>query len=218
MNHRGETLDKMERFRSIWGISESLKHAHELAETGIKDTRNQNRFRRNVERHFDMVLETPNSKLKSPKKTTCPSTLDLSKIKNQTRYVVTCCINDSGVDEEQLNAYQRFCEAHDAQLIIIPQGYLNVSAMSRTDDYAWPEQIFPYVLNERHEVDGCAIDGRAPLQATAVDPLSGMEPICRGSHTIFGHPQYPPQSQSYLYSWRQRAAFTLQATRKPRLV
>lgn len=199
------TIEKMTRLLDVWPESESLPDAHLRAETNISDIRHQNRLRRRTELHFGVDLPPHNEKLSTFKNKTCPSSLDTEFAKNYTKFVVTSATNNTETDLEQLATYEKFCEEHEAQLIIIPQCYRNVSAMHSTDDYSWDSKIYPYVLNGRLDLGVVVIDGAAPLHATAVNPLSGLESISGGKHKIYGHSQVQwlpvatPKSETTLY-------------------
>lgn len=183
------TVEKINRFVEVWPEADSLKSAHALAETGINDPRAQLRFRRKAEAHLGVTLEPHQSQLSTDSEIDCPSTLDVSAARKRKRFVITSHTNNSPIDQDFFDNLLAFCEYHDAQLIVIPVRYKNPNSIHRTEDYSWDSKIYPYVLKESISIGrNFVINGALRIQATAVNPLSGLEPQSRGMSAAYGHP------------------------------
>lgn len=191
---RPATLAKLERFVEAWGEAESLRHAHEVAETGITDERTQRRFRRKAETHFGIVLEPHNPEFSTDKDIECPSSLDVSAARSFKKFVITSHTNNSPIEPEFFESLKKFAEHHEAQLIVVPVRYKNPNSVTRNEDYHWDPEVYPYVLKDTLRIGrNFVINGGVRIEATAINPLSSMEELSYGRNAVYGHPQIAMQ-------------------------
>jgi len=108
---------------------------------------------------------------------------------NAKGFVVTCAINDTGVNKPFLAALEAYCDAKKLKLLVIPVKYLNPSAMNTRDDCTWPPEVAPYLFHRTYTVDNVLkVIGDCNIQATATHPLTGIDGLTDGMTTIVGHP------------------------------
>lgn len=105
-------------------------------------------------------------------------------------FVITSIQNDTTTWKEMLASLKYYCSSREARLMIIPVRYKNPSAMINVDGCSWDEELAPYMIeNEVRLGNHVKVVGNLNVQATAVNPLSGLDPITQGRTTIFGHAQ-----------------------------
>lgn len=181
---------KAHRLVAVWKDASSLKEAVDLAGLSNKDERNNRRYRRLAEQITGQELPPHNPKFSTHTDIQCPSTLDLDKAKNNSSFIVTSCCNNSKLEIEFLQALENFVE-HNAgcQLLIVPVRYKNLSAMEHNEGYEWPSQIYKYALLEDLHLNDSLVVSGLRLQATAVNPLSGLHANSGVKSAIYGHPQ-----------------------------
>lgn len=171
----------------VWPDANGLVDAFNSANSGINDVRAMHRARRKLEalgydlptikeKHASMLYEIE-----------APSTLVLDK--GQRSFVVTSCTNNSELDAGFFSALKRFADDKESQLLVMPVNYKNIHTMQGQTKYTWPKEIYPYVLLDDLYVDDTILFSSARIRATAVNPLSGMQPIGKTCSAIYGHPQ-----------------------------
>lgn len=107
------------------------------------------------------------------------------------RFVIASLTNNSRINSKFMDTLEGYCDINDAMLGIIPIHYKNISLFQdKTYIKTWSKRATPYMI------DGIITVGRnvdimadAKIQATAVNPLSGLGPIGGSRSTIYGHPQ-----------------------------
>ena len=104
------------------------------------------------------------------------------------KFVITCAQNATNVNEEYLKALHSYCTHHQAELIIIPFTYGNI-----TKDNNWfDSRLEPFFLDsERVLNSNLTIMAHYITLPTAVNPLCGNTTKCitGSSSGIFPHPQ-----------------------------
>jgi hypothetical protein len=119
------------------------------------------------------------------------STLKLSK-RRKARYVVTCAQNNTEIHKDFYKAIQNYCRVNNAQLLVVPMRYKNVTAFIEEEDSTvwWPSELQPYYLNEEYHInDNLVILGNLKVQATSTNPLSGIGAIAKTKSALVGHAQ-----------------------------
>jgi DNA-binding CsgD family transcriptional regulator len=113
--------------------------------------------------------------------------------KSVSRYVVTWAQNATPVHENFLQSLLMYCQANNAQLIVIPGRYRNptsVWSQNNKEDEYWCEEVAPYLMDRRIELcKDLLIMGDIKIQPTAVAPLSGLKTITGRASGVFGHPK-----------------------------
>jgi DNA-directed RNA polymerase subunit RPC12/RpoP len=103
--------------------------------------------------------------------------------------VVTCSINDTGINKSFFSSLEKYCEDRNFQLLVVPVKYLNPSAMNMQDEVSWPAEVMPYIFRRTIVIDDVLkIVGDCNIQATATHPLTGIDGLSDGMTTIVGHP------------------------------
>ena len=179
---------RYERLADVWNQSTSLKDAAKNA--GIPfDDRNLRRIRRQAERELGIILHPHNPEKSTASQVECPSLLKVEDLRGCKDFIITSATNNSPTVKPFVEALKQFAKHRSAELLIIPVRYRNPSAVTKTTDYKWDESLYPYVLLDDLQVSSKLVISTTPLQATAVNPLSGMAPVSGIKSAIYGHPQ-----------------------------
>lgn len=107
------------------------------------------------------------------------------------RFVITSACNNTQV-HPGFAALEKYCEEWDAALVVIPVSYKNISLYTANEQYRkrWAAEVEPYLVDERVYIGGnVEVAGDVPVQATAVNPLGGLQAIGGNRWQIVGHPQ-----------------------------
>jgi hypothetical protein len=110
------------------------------------------------------------------------------------RMVITCAINNTPVQPDFVKMLENYCKVNRADLIVIPLRYRNPTSpleASTMEEEWWDKSIVPYLCDSNMEFPEFRfkILGAIKTEATAVNPLTGMDAATRGLTTIMGHPQ-----------------------------
>ncbi len=114
------------------------------------------------------------------------------KVKNKTVYFVTSAQNNTGLLDGALEAVKGFLKYNDAQLIVIPVRYKNVTAFLSGEDHDawWPKELTRYYLNNDIQLNNnLGVLGTLSIPATKQHPLAGIHNAFSHSSAIVGHNQ-----------------------------
>jgi len=112
--------------------------------------------------------------------------------------IFTSAITGSPVNTSFLKALEQYAKHRNGRLMVLPIRYKNPTRTE--EDIENVEECDPalreYLVEEAYIDDERRFRALCDLkiQATAVNPLSGMEPMARGYNTVIGHPQLQMQS------------------------
>jgi hypothetical protein len=112
------------------------------------------------------------------------------------RYIVTSAQNNTPVSQPFLASLLNCREHYDAELIVIPVNYENITLTSKggKDERWWAASIVPYLCNKRMLLnDNLVLMGDVSVNATNVNPLSGLQTVTGKRSGIFGHGQIEMQ-------------------------
>ncbi len=112
--------------------------------------------------------------------------------KGANRFVITAAANNSEVNYKAFKALLRLCGDRKAHLLVIPIHYKNISLYTAGAQYKkwWASAVEPYLVTDALRIGNkCWVRGDINIQATAADPLSGMQPLAGDKWAIFGHSQ-----------------------------
>ena len=112
--------------------------------------------------------------------------------KGANRFVITSAINNSELNYAAWNSLLQLCEDRKAHLIVIPIHYKNISLFTAAQEYkkSWAKSVEPFIIDEAIRIGPKTyVRADISIQATAADPLSGMQPLAGDKWTIFGHSQ-----------------------------
>jgi hypothetical protein len=115
------------------------------------------------------------------------------RIKNGcTKFIITAAQNNTRIDAKAFATLKLMARYHDAVLIVVPVHYKNISLFTSQREYLkwWTRQVKPYIVDEAVYLGGnVEIQAHIKVQATAVNPLAGKEPIGGKRWSVFGHAQ-----------------------------
>lgn len=110
---------------------------------------------------------------------------------NVKRFLVTSAQNATKVHPEFLKTALAYCEANNAELVVIPTRYKNPTSVwteSQANEEVWADEVMPYLYNKRKKLcPNLILMGDIKTQPTAIHPLTGFESISHGESAIFGH-------------------------------
>ena len=114
------------------------------------------------------------------------------KVKQKTVYFITSAQNNAEINTQALNAVKGFLKYNDAQLLVIPVRYKNVTAFLSGEDIeaTWPIELTRYYLNDDIKLNNnLGVLGTLSIQATTQSPLAGIHNAFSHSSAIVGHNQ-----------------------------
>jgi hypothetical protein len=140
-----------------------------------------------------LALLSGKSSFEAPMPALKPTTKKAGARKGQ-RMVVTSAINNTPVHGKFLDMLKNYCKARGAKLMVIPLRYKNPTTQleSKAQDHDWYDpKIAPFLFDQNFaDMDHqFKVLGTIKVQATAHNPLSGLDSATRGMTTIIGHPQ-----------------------------
>lgn len=120
---------------------------------------------------------------------------------NHKRIVVTSCQSNTKTNYEFLSALQMYCVENDAKLYVIPIKYRNPKVSDNEELNFYDEVLEEYLLDDNIKIHPkLRILGKLKINATAANPLIGLDSVTRGDSIIIGHNQLQyksiPVSQS----------------------
>ena len=115
------------------------------------------------------------------------------------RYIVTASMNNIGINIPFWKSIRRYAKENNAQIIVAPIRYRNPTS---PDEYKvdgsgwwWPDEVKEYLCGSTIRLhQRLWFMGDIKVQATASNPLSGLDILGRGASTIFGHAQVAMQT------------------------
>ena len=120
------------------------------------------------------------------------------------RFVITSAQNNTELNAKFLKSLRTYCRQNDAFLFVIPVKYKTVMSEKAKDDVYYPTAIEDSLIENNFEFKGYDLKvlSGIKIQATAVNPLSGIDPLSKGNSIVLGHSQLqmrtlPRQDQKY---------------------
>jgi hypothetical protein len=118
----------------------------------------------------------------------------VAEIERKKHFFITASQNNTPVDEDYWAAVQHYIVENDSTLLVPPVRYKNPT--SRLDpqdddnDVWWPEAVLPYLVENKLKIHPeLWVMGNMRIQATAVNPLTGLESMSQHASAIYGHNQ-----------------------------
>jgi hypothetical protein len=114
----------------------------------------------------------------------------IESIKKHKKIVITTAQNNAEVDEDFLGSLKTYCSENDAALVVIPIRYKNPS-MDQSAPFEYSESIREFLVDNNIHFSEYALTILCDLKllATAVNPLSTLDPFSKGNSLILGHSQ-----------------------------
>ncbi len=111
-------------------------------------------------------------------------------------FVVTCAQNNTSPHKGFLKSLRAFCAHNDAQLLVVPSHYKNISLFTASQEYRkeWAPELHEHIVDTEIPLGGNVVL-RADIRIgmSSLNPLAGKEPINGTSWVLFGHPQFAMQ-------------------------
>lgn len=108
------------------------------------------------------------------------------------RFVVTAAQNNTATVPRFMRSLEAYCRERDAELIVIPIHYKNISLYTANQEYRkwWAPSVLPYIVDGRIDLGGgVQVAADISVAATAANPLEGKQSIGGRRSVIYGHPQ-----------------------------
>ncbi len=138
------------------------------------------------------------------------------QIQEKPRYVVTSAVNSTAAHRPFLNSLIRYCEEHDAQLLVIPLRYHNPTNKNQDKTPVYAPELVPYLYSNRESpIPGLKIMGDIKTQPTATRPLSGLDSLTGSDCGIFGHTKVAMESIPTRGNEIPKLLYTTGAVTKP---
>lgn len=108
------------------------------------------------------------------------------------RFIITSATNNAPKFKSGWESLKTYAGYIGAELAVIPVHYKNISLYTANQEYkkSWPKDLEPYLITKDIYIGGnIMLKPEVPIQATAVNPLSGVEAIDGLRTCVYGHPQ-----------------------------
>lgn len=106
------------------------------------------------------------------------------------RVIITSALNNCPIDKGFKTVLDHICKDLDAELLVVPMFYRNVSLMHSTESYYWPEELNGHYLDKEMALNkNLIVSGQLSVQATAARPLSNLQGYGSRRSLIVGHPR-----------------------------
>lgn len=119
------------------------------------------------------------------------------ELERRRAYVITCAQNNTPVHRDFWASLRQYARRWDAEILVIPMRYKNPTSRrdpqeedGEDDRYWWPPEVVDHLVENEVKIHPKLwVMGRMRIQATAVNPLAGLESLSLGASAIYGHPQ-----------------------------
>jgi hypothetical protein len=112
------------------------------------------------------------------------------KIKNHRKFVITSAQSNTDTNEKFLKSLLTFCKHNKAQLLVIPIKYRNPTSAEDESNYTWSTSLQDYMIENNFKLHpNLKVLGALKINATAENPMTGLDPISKGDSVIIGHNQ-----------------------------
>lgn len=108
------------------------------------------------------------------------------------RFVVTAAQNNTRVHKQFLRTLEIYSAHNNAELIVIPIHYKNISLYTASQQYKkwWAPELEPYLLDANLYLGGnVEVAADTKISATAASPLTGLQEVGGSRWQILGHSQ-----------------------------
>ena len=106
-----------------------------------------------------------------------------SKIDNKVKFVITSAQANVDINIQFLKTLENYCAFNGAQLLILPTSH-------ETSITTYPKEIEKYLVDNNFSLNkNVKVLGSIKINSTALNPLSGLGSLSKGSSIVIGHPQ-----------------------------
>lgn len=117
------------------------------------------------------------------------------------RFIITSAISNVPVDKYAYMCFRKFAELNDAEFLVVPIFYKNVSLYHGHQDYWWPNEFEGRYVDDKLRLnDTLLLLGSLKIQATAAEPLRGITGHEGNCSKIVGHPRVAQETVSDVLS------------------
>ena len=106
--------------------------------------------------------------------------------------VVTSAQNNTSVNRLFLEALKNYCNHHQYALLVIPYTYKRTEEVNSYEDMnydvAYAEELRSYLCPNKINFGSYTIQADLNLRPTTLNPLTSVQSLTEGRHSIFGHP------------------------------
>jgi hypothetical protein len=118
----------------------------------------------------------------------------IAALERKDRFFVTCSQNNTPVDRGFWSAIEHYRAENGSELLIPPIRYKNPTsrfdAQDDDNDVWWPDEVVPFLCESIVKIHPeLWVMGNMRIQATATNPLTGLETISHNASAIYGHNQ-----------------------------
>ena len=116
-------------------------------------------------------------------------------IKSNSRFIITSAMNNCPLNENFWASVENYAKHNNASIIVIPVRYKNPTSQREAkrqerEDAWWDPRVEKYATDDLVKLHSTFyVMGHVRVQATAVNPLSGLDSMSGGASGVFGHSQ-----------------------------
>jgi hypothetical protein len=114
---------------------------------------------------------------------------DAQTVADGKTFVITSAVNATKAHSGFMKSLAVYCEANDAQLIVIPIRYKNPTRKNEVEhDEWWDSRVAPFITHQRTKISkGLVVLADIKIQPTAINPLQGWLTVSGSDSAIIGH-------------------------------
>jgi hypothetical protein len=118
----------------------------------------------------------------------------VAELERKKKFFFTCSQNNTPVDVDFWAALQHYIKKNDSTLLIPPIRYKNptsnIDLQDDSDGVWWPDEVLPYLVENLVKIHPLLwVMGHMRIQATSVNPLTGLDGMSQAASAIYGHSQ-----------------------------
>jgi hypothetical protein len=118
----------------------------------------------------------------------------LAEVKAADRFIITSSMNNCPVDKNFWKSLNRYAKANKACILVIPSRYKNPTSRGEDNSHDegawWPDEVHQHLTDNMVKIHKhLLVMAQVKINATAVNPLSGIDGLSKGASAIFSHSQ-----------------------------
>lgn len=188
MNFKELTKEQIEQAKKIYSdnslswddrMGKLINHFGGVSERTVRNWCTKLNFKKKIDKEVDVLVKAK----------------DYLHDKTKKRFLISWAQNATSVHKQLFENMEAYAKFIDAQIIIIPGRYHNVTgimdnvAKAASQEW-WDPRIVKYLSKNRHNLNnGVSVLSDISVQPTAVNPLNSLESLTQGESAIVGHPR-----------------------------
>lgn len=142
-------------------------------------------------------------------------------LKKTKRFIITSAMNNCNVHDGLWKSIERYAKKNNAQILVVPVRYRNPTsppeARKRDWNAWWDKRVQPFATDECIKLHPKLwLMAHVRVQATAVNPLSGLDALSSGASSIFGHSQLAMKMVATPQNSHPKVMYTTMSCTEPR--